>query len=281
MRGDFFREARDRLCNRSGRLAWAHYLLEIGIARLCLRRAAALLFNSRYLFAAFDSEAPGRPRSVVYNPYTPLAPSKAGNRTLPRSKLRLLTVTNLNLWSKASPLLEMLDDPLIRAALEAEDACWVVCGGGTLETKFRAELSRRGIAHRVLAVGGVENIVEYYEWSDVLVHLTRMDSFPNVTLEAMACSRPVIINADSCGTAEQVAHGLNGFIVASAKEFREAVLKYAADPILRTAHGQQGRLIVERYFSVTAQTPFLQSFVTAVMSGSAVRSRLPPIPGDP
>jgi len=57
-----------------------------------------------------------------------------------------------------------------------------------------------------------EQIVAYYQASDVYLHPAAADTFPNVVLEALACGLPVVATAVG-GIPEQIRDGLTGFLV--------------------------------------------------------------------
>jgi len=56
------------------------------------------------------------------------------------------------------------------------------------------------------------DVSRYYAASDVYLHASRADTFPNVTLEAMACGVPVIATAIG-GIPEQIEDARTGFLV--------------------------------------------------------------------
>ena len=67
----------------------------------------------------------------------------------------------------------------------------------------------------ILAIGFVQNrskLAEYYSMADVFVNVTKVDSFPTVNIEALACGTPVI-TYDSGGSAETI-DGTTGAVVA-------------------------------------------------------------------
>lgn len=253
LRGEFFREERERAEVRTDRLRWARYWSNLLLARLCLRAARGVVYNSRYLEGAMGRYAKGKHAAVVHNPYT--APGTAGGSAskLPRDGLRLLTITNMNLASKVEPMIEAVDGWIPRDLWENLDVHWAICGSGYHEGRFWEVVKRRGLEDRVSLLGRVTGVADLYEWSDVLVHLSRLDGFPNVPMEAFLCGRPVIANEDSCGTREQVFDGETGFIVEDAASFAEALRAYRRDPALGERHARAGRVLVEERFSVEVQ----------------------------
>ena len=55
-------------------------------------------------------------------------------------------------------------------------------------------------------------VARYYQAADVYIHAARADTFPNSTLEALACGTPVIATAVG-GVPEQIKDGVTGFVV--------------------------------------------------------------------
>ncbi|MBI2315552.1 MAG: glycosyltransferase family 4 protein, partial [Betaproteobacteria bacterium] len=76
---------------------------------------------------------------------------------------------------------------------------------------MQARASRLGIAPRVVFAGGQEDVGPWYVLADCLVLPTLYDPFPNAALEAMACGLP-LITSTSCGAAELVREGENGYV---------------------------------------------------------------------
>jgi glycosyltransferase involved in cell wall biosynthesis len=83
----------------------------------------------------------------------------------------------------------------------------------------------------------------------VFVMLSDDQGCPNASLEAMAAGLPVVAN-DSGGTAEQVIHGVNGFLVSpdDPQEIASAIQALLLDPRMRDSFGAAARRHVERSF---------------------------------
>ena len=76
---------------------------------------------------------------------------------------------------------------------------------------------------------------------DMFLNPSITEAFGNVTLEAMASALPVIA-AHATGTTNLVRDGITGTLVdpQEPEQFGEAIVRYAADPTLRRAHGAAG-----------------------------------------
>jgi glycosyltransferase involved in cell wall biosynthesis len=124
------------------------------------------------------------------------------------------------------------------------------------------ELRRRGIAHKVLVIGegpargwfearlpgavfaGFQagaDLGRAVAGMDVLFNPSVTETFGNVTLEAMACGRPVVAAA-ATGSESLVDDGASGRLVrpGAVHAFAEALRGYIEQPELRMAHGAAG-----------------------------------------
>ena len=219
-----------------------------------------VICNSEYLARAMKPYLQGKLVKIVHNPCTVAKPMPAldsGSR-LTKEGFRLLTVTNMNLYSKVQPTIEAVCEWMPPHLWEELDIHWAICGSGYHEDRLRATILEKGLEKRVHVLGQVDNVPELYRWCEILVHFTKMDAFPNVPMEAMLHDRPVVTNPDSCGTREQVRDGENGRIVENAESFASVLKQYAENPVLRERHGQAGNRLVREKFSVEAQRPAMK-----------------------
>lgn len=92
-----------------------------------------------------------------------------------------------------------------------EPAWAVVVGRDKRERQYGALSVRLGVAARVRFVGGAADVRPLLAAADAFVLPAIYDPFPNAVLEAMAVGLPVVTSA-SCGSAELVEEGANGFV---------------------------------------------------------------------
>lgn len=125
-----------------------------------------------------------------------------------------------------------------------------------------AELTRRGVPHRLLVVGdgparakfasqipeavftgflGGDALPRAYASADMMINPSTTETFGNVTLEAMASGLPVIAAA-ATGNDCLVDPGVTGSLVqpGDARAFADAIAALIADPAARAAAGQAG-----------------------------------------
>lgn len=147
------------------------------------------------------------------------------------------------------------------------------------------ELQRRGVPHRVMAIGegpaksllderlpdtvftgflsGAE-LARAVANLDVFLNPSVTETFGNVTLEAMACGVPVVA-ARAPGSASLVDEGVTGRLVGprAVNAYADAIAAYVEQPDLRAAHGQAGaararghswddvnRVVLDRYLAL-------------------------------
>jgi glycosyltransferase involved in cell wall biosynthesis len=138
----------------------------------------------------------------------------------------------------------------------------VLAGDGPDERSLRADAARRGLEHVVRFVPPQPNWWNFYEAADmVALPSVANEDFPNVVIEAMAMSKPVVASSIA-GIPEQIEDGVTGFLVAPGDEaaLADAVEQLLDSPELRARLGDAGRArfdaqftpeaAVERYWSL-------------------------------
>jgi GT2 family glycosyltransferase/glycosyltransferase involved in cell wall biosynthesis len=122
---------------------------------------------------------------------------------------------------------------------------------------------------RVHVVRETQEVAPFYTATDIFVCTSRVESYPRVTLEAMACGLP-IISTPVFGLAEQLVEGANALFYqpGDVAALAAAVDRLTGNPILRTEMGQQSRLVLAGRQSFEAmvdeyETAFLEAAETA------------------
>lgn len=116
----------------------------------------------------------------------------------------------------------------LAAAIEAiagTTAYLIVIGQDKAEKRYQALAQSLGCKEQIRFMGMQKETLPFYQLSDGLLLPTLYDPFPNVILEAMACGLPVI-TSNSCGGAEFIEQGRNGFFCDALDigRLREAVM---------------------------------------------------------
>ena len=99
-----------------------------------------------------------------------------------------------------------------------------------------------------------ETVACYYQATDVYVHATRADTFPNGVLEALACGVPVVASAIG-GIPEQLDDGRTGFLVPSgdASALSMRVAQVLEQPGLRREMSSQATAAARSRFDLERQ----------------------------
>lgn len=104
-------------------------------------------------------------------------------------------------------------DTLIRAYANSsvrKDYLLVILGVGSLEGELRMLVKDLGLEERVLFLGYKDNPYKYFFRAKLFVLNTRMESFGNVLIEALACGTPVLCSDIDFGPREIVQKHVNG-----------------------------------------------------------------------
>ena len=178
--------------------------------------------------------------------YAPGGPRAAAQSGVP---LTIGTAARLTPWKGQEECLEAA-----RALQERGVAFeWRFAGTEALGTRGYAEhLARRaaelGVAERVRWLGWVENMPEFYQGIDVLVHLpTEPEPFGLVLMEAAASGVPLISTGG--GAADQIVPGAAGTLVPGRSPVQVARMLegWARSPETRRERGRQARAFAEAH----------------------------------
>lgn len=125
-----------------------------------------------------------------------------------------------------------------------------VAGSGPELTALRQLVARLGLVDAVEFAGRIDNadIARLYASADIVLNPSTVDNMPNSILEALACGVPVV-TTDAGGIPDLVEHGRTALMVpvGDAEAMSKAVLRLAADPVLKARLCQQGIREVARY----------------------------------
>ena len=135
-------------------------------------------------------------------------------------------------------------------AIAGTSAWLIVVGQDKAESRYRDLARSLGCEGQIRFLGVQKETLPFYQLSDGLLLPTLYDPFPNVILEAMACGLPVI-TSESCGGAEFIQQGQNGFFcdALDISTLKEAV---AAIPSLEK-NNNMGRAARERVKDATPE----------------------------
>lgn len=99
-----------------------------------------------------------------------------------------------------------------------------------------------------------KEMARLYNATDIYVHASKIDTFPNAILEASACGVPVIATSVG-GIPEQMLDGKTGLLVPAgdAATLAAQIERLARDQALRAEMGARGRELVEERFDLQQQ----------------------------
>ena len=131
------------------------------------------------------------------------------------------------------------------------DACGgnvklTIVGDGPYRRKLEEIAADCGVSDCILFAGQKDKaeLAHYYQTADVFILPSQKEGMPNVVLEAMASSLPVVMTP--CEGSEELIDG-NGY-VAKAEQFGEKLTRLAADRESREAMGRRSAELVRERF---------------------------------
>lgn len=95
--------------------------------------------------------------------------------------------------------------------MQMRDAMLLVVGQDKKLKQMRLVARKRGVAERVLFLGGRQDLRSFLGAADFFCLPTLYDPMPNAAIEALACGLPVV-TSNTCGAAELIKPGENGFV---------------------------------------------------------------------
>ena len=179
------------------------------------------------------------------------------------------------LWLAAGRLAPAKDYPgLLRAfAVLAgrRQARLLIAGDGPLRGELTGRIDALGLVGRVRLLGLRDDLPELYRACDALVLSSAWEGMPNVVLEAMASSTPVVATAVGA-VPEMVAHGETGFVVlpgdhAALAGAMERMMDLA--PEERRALGEAGCRVVRSRHSVDSVVDRWEELFGRLLAGKA------------
>jgi len=168
----------------------------------------------------------GLASQVIHNPLDLAQIERDAARPLPVTPVRPFVVAAGRLVHQKGY------DLLIRAfadSVEARGMELIILGEGPLGGVLRAQAATLGVADRVRFPGYQDNPWAWFARARLAVLPSRWEGFGNVVSEAMACGAPTLVTDCDFGPREQVAHGINGWVV---KTEDPAALTRGLDTIL-------------------------------------------------
>jgi glycosyltransferase involved in cell wall biosynthesis len=127
----------------------------------------------------------------------------------------------------------------------------LIAGEGRLYHSLKKKARKLGVEDHVEFLGFVEDMPAFFKSLDVFLLSSHYEGFGYVIAEAMASSKPVVA-FDIRSSAEIIENGKTGYITDqnTAGELARRVFELAENPALREEMGRNGRMRVEKMFSL-------------------------------
>ena len=152
---------------------------------------------------------------------------------------------------------------------------WII-GDGPIRPEIEQAIRRRNLADRVRMLGYRADVEPALSRMDVFVLTSNTEGCPNVLLEAMRASLPVV--ATNCtDLSEIIQDGVNSYIapVGNARELAEKVKRILADTDLRRQMAINSRRIFEEKFNISSAVKRMQDvYIDCIKRASKRNERL-------
>ncbi|OFZ89387.1 MAG: glycosyl transferase family 1 [Betaproteobacteria bacterium RBG_16_64_18] len=129
---------------------------------------------------------------------------------------------------------------LLEALARLRGARLAIVGADRRTDALRRRADALGMGSRVVFAGPQREVLSWYGAADCFVLPTLYDPFPNAALEAMASGLPVI-TSPSCGAAELIVEGENGFVCDALDVAALADRMEKIDPVSARLMGEHAR----------------------------------------
>jgi len=151
----------------------------------------------------------------------------------------ILTVNRLHPRKRIDWLIQAM--PIVLAKIPSAKA--IIVGAGPEENKLKELTKNLGLNDSVIFTGFVvqEEIIAYYETSDIYIHLAKQEPFGLTVIEAQALGKPVITVAEG-GPKDNVLDGETGFLIDGKVEtLARRIIQLLQDDELRRRFGEKAR----------------------------------------
>jgi glycosyltransferase involved in cell wall biosynthesis len=159
----------------------------------------------------------------------------------------ILTVNRLHPRKRIDWLIQTM--PIVLAKIPNAKA--IIIGVGPEENKLKELTKTLGLADSVIFTGFVaqDEIIAYYEASDIYIHLAKQEPFGLAVIEAQAFSKPVITVAEG-GPKDNVLDGETGFLIDSKVEtLASRIIQLLQDDKLRMQFGAKAKKHIKENYN--------------------------------
>jgi len=174
---------------------------------------------------------------------------------------------------KAFNLLIRAVHTLVQEGLDLE--LWIA-GDGDARPELEKLIARLGLDDRVRLLGFVSDTIALYESLDLFVLSSLREGLPNVVLEAMSMSTPVV-STRVAGVPRVIDDGETGLLCdcGDLEGLTEAVRRAARDAELRQRLAAAGRRLIERELSFSQRMQRIRAIYDQVLGAEAPAEHAP------
>ena len=144
----------------------------------------------------------------------------------------------------------------------------IIAGDGPQRSELESQVRELDIASRVHFLGFRPDLHDVMAASQMVVLASKWEGMPNVLMEAMALSKPVI--SLSAEGVRELLHDTNPIQLVPRHDleaFANSILHIAQDPLLATSIGQQNRQRIQQHFSLrTMVNAYEQLYLSLAMN---------------
>lgn len=145
--------------------------------------------------------------NIIYNPYEinlisemAIEEITVNNQSLENKRI-IVTVGSYHNKKGHVNLLNIF----VNLVKKYDDLLLIIVGDGTLRKDYEEYIKKYSVQDKVILTGFVENPFKYIKKSTIFVLPSRHEGFPNVLVEAMICSKPIISTDCFTGPSEILA----------------------------------------------------------------------------
>ncbi|MBF0483482.1 MAG: glycosyltransferase family 4 protein [Candidatus Omnitrophica bacterium] len=111
------------------------------------------------------------------------------------------------------------------------------------------------LENNIIFTGFVENVIDYINACDLIVHVAKKEACGRSIIEAQACGKPVIALADG-GNPELIKNAITGILISqdTVENFTNNIYELLRNDDLRHALGQHARMHAGKFFDITKNT---------------------------
>ena len=171
-------------------------------------------------------------------------------------------------WHEPKNGIEYLIKAVPFVIREIPNAIFIIGGSGILRKHHEKLAKKLRVNQHVLFVGHIpaEELSLYYAACDVFVIPSIVEAFGLVTVEAMACGKPVV-GTNVGGIPDTIEDGVNGFLVEprNPREIADKIVTLLQDPELRIEMGVKGAQIAETKFNLEKRLDKIVEFYSQLI----------------